>query len=672
MLSLSLVNIFLIAIILIGFVSFIFYLKSTQKKLLALNKNLSLQSLEYASIIENANCGIIHIDNQGEIKQLNTHYKSFLKKNIKNLDEYIELLDKKQQKTFHALIKSQKDTNFEQSFINASNEEINLNVYISFLPQNVGIIIVATSREDKIKLQKALHFSKIFFNHSDLGHIILDNKFNIIEVNESLCQLTGYNSNELISQNFGIFFKTELLYKSFLRNYLQDNSFNEISNIEYRLRKSNGNMFWVEIFGKKFKEGRNNYSIWSIRNISIRVNSRNTIRRLNQKLQNEFNKLQEIINLIPMPIFIKDGEFKYIDCNKAFCKFVDFEKEDILGKDVFDLFEKNIAEKFHQQDLQMRENPSQIYETQIKNKTKFIELHKKSIYKDDAFSGFVGIMIDITQQVSQRNYLENRVKEELEKNALQRQMHQKEQLENVKFLTIGQMAAGITHEINTPLTFIKGNFEMLVEDLQMLPTSKLRDAMIEDTKTIQTGLERVGKIIESMREVSQKNTEKIERVEILDTILSSLTLSYNRAKQIVQITLNGENFDLNYRKKDFSFISQVQKQRIEQVWIIIINNALDELVKIEDFSQRKFDINIFKEKNNIIVKFKDNAGGIDEKILPNIFKPFESTKESSGMGIGLNIAYKIIEDQKGKIEAYNEENGAVFKVTLPMEKTEDG
>lgn len=669
MLSLNDLEIFFIILIAIGFFSF--YTKRTQKKLLLLNKDLTQQSLEYNSIIKNANCGILHIDSNENVKQINNHYKNFFKKDITTLDEYMEFLDVKQQKLFYAFIKSQQDTSFEQFFVNSKSEEVYLNIYISFLPQNSDMIIIATSRKDKLKLQQALDRSQIFFNHSDLGHIILDNNLNIVEVNESLCQLTKYRSDELISQSFGIFFKNDILYKSFLRNYLKNNSLSKISNIEYRLQTAEGKMFWVELFGRKFKDKKKNYSIWSIRDISVRVDSRNTIRRLNETLHQEFYKLQEIINLIPMPIFIKDSEFKYVDCNRAFCDFLNLEKDEILEKTVFELFEKEIAEEFHKKDLEMIENPSQKYETQTNNGKKFIELHKKSIYKDNQFNGLVGIIIDITQKVTEMHYLESRVKEELEKNALQREQHQKEQLENVKFLTIGQMAAGITHEINTPLTCIKGNFEMLVEDLHTLPQSKLKDAMLEDTQTIQSGLERVGKIIESMREVSQKHTEKKEEVDIFSTILSSLTISQNRAKHVVQIKLNNQNFDINYVNSDEKFITLVQKQRIEQVWIIIINNALDELVKIENFERRVFNISIFKRRSSIIVQFKDNAGGIDEKILPNIFKPFESTKESSGIGIGLNIAQKIIEDQNGKIVAFNEDKGAVFEVILPIKEKQN-
>lgn len=121
-------------------------------------------------------------------------------------------------------------------------------------------------------------------------------------------------------------------------------------------------------------------------------------------------------------------------------------------------------------------------------------------------------------------------------------------------------------------------------------------------------------------------------------------------------------FHLN--KNEFIFCSKIQKQRIEQVWIVVINNALDELVKIEDYENRVLNINLFEENNEIVVKFKDSAGGIKEEILEDIFEPFVSSKEHSGMGVGLNIAKKIVDEQDGTIKAYNEDNGAVFEIRL--------
>jgi C4-dicarboxylate-specific signal transduction histidine kinase len=66
----------------------------------------------------------------------------------------------------------------------------------------------------------------------------------------------------------------------------------------------------------------------------------------------------------------------------------------------------------------------------------------------------------------------------------------------------------------------------------------------------------------------------------------------------------------------------------------------------------------------VIVKFKDNAGGIKEDIIDKIFDPFVSTKQHSGMGVGLNIAKKIIDEQEGTILAYNKDDGAIFEVRL--------
>ena len=94
---------------------------------------------------------------------------------------------------------------------------------------------------------------------------------------------------------------------------------------------------------------------------------------------------------------------------------------------------------------------------------------------------------------------------------------------------------------------------------------------------------------------------------------------------------------------------------------------MDQLIYIDDFEKRKFTIDISSTNDEIFVKFKDNGGGIDKSILENIFEPFVSFKEHGGIGVGLNIAKKIIEDQNGTIIAYNEDEGAVFEVRLKLD-----
>ncbi len=248
----------------------------------------------------------------------------------------------------------------------------------------------------------------------------------------------------------------------------------------------------------------------------------------------------------------------------------------------------------------------------------------------------------------------------------ERVSHEKTMIENVKFTAIGQLAAGMTHEINTPLTYIKGNFEMMSYDIEDLPNSDIKSRMMEDSTRITDGINRLSTIVESMREMSQKSKEIQENINIYHTLVTSLTLLYNRAKHISNIKLNGEYFQIGFDKNKEYFMGCVQKQRVEQVWVVIINNALDELVKIGDFEDRLIDINIkcSEDKQYIITKIRDNAGGIPSNIIGKVFDPFISSKESNGMGVGLNIAKKIIDEQDGELLAYNENGSAIFEVKL--------
>lgn len=281
------------------------------------------------------------------------------------------------------------------------------------------------------------------------------------------------------------------------------------------------------------------------------------------------------------------------------------------------------------------------------------------------FDGVVGVLLDVTEKEHQEQYLQRRVDEEVKRNLEIQITHQEEMIRNAKFSSIGQMAAGITHEINTPLTYVKGNFEMLLEDIARFVPIRAREGMLSDGRVIQEGLERIESIIATMREVSQKSTEKQELINVYETVMNVLLLARNRAKQIVTITLNGTPYCMAMPKNAMHVYALIQKQRIEQVWIIILNNALDELIKIDDFNARALHVNVGVSDDAVEVSFWDNAGGIDAKILPRIFEPFETTKESSGIGIGLNIAHNIVTQNGGEISAKNHLDGALFTVTFP-------
>ncbi len=271
------------------------------------------------------------------------------------------------------------------------------------------------------------------------------------------------------------------------------------------------------------------------------------------------------------------------------------------------------------------------------------------------------------QQLNKK--LKTKVKKEVAKNTRIQQIAYNEKIQNARLSSIGRLAAGVTHEINTPLTYIKGNLEMMEEDINDTQFD-IKESLLNDIKLIHSGIARIENIIQSMREVSSDNpNEEKQATNIFETILIALNLGHKRVEQTVRLTINDKPFEPDIPKNHITLISNVQRQKIEQVWIIIINNALDALESIEDYDKRAFSINISSEFDQIIILFKDNAGGITEEHLEKIFDPFVTTKSHKGMGIGLNIAKKIIENQNGTIEAYNQDNGAVFEVRLPLLKS---
>ena len=293
---------------------------------------------------------------------------------------------------------------------------------------------------------------------------------------------------------------------------------------------------------------------------------------LNKHLNNKSSELKEnilfldkLLNTIPIPIFVKDKNFKYTKCNDAFCSFLNLTQDEIIGKSVYDLAPNELADTYDKKDRELLTTNTQYYKYEVQTSDninkKIVEFYKTSYERKYKFAGIIGVIIDITLSEQKKELLKRKVAEQTEENLLHLQQYEEEQLNNIKFTAIGQLAAGMTHEINTPLTYIKGNFEMMKYDIEDLPSSSLRDRMIEDSSKITDGIHRLSNIVESMREMSQKSKESKESTNIYHTLVTSLTLIFNRAKHISKIKLNGEDFHIGISKDKEVFISCVQKTK---------------------------------------------------------------------------------------------------------------
>ena len=394
---------------------------------------------------------------------------------------------------------------------------------------------------------------------------------------------------------------------------------------------------------------------------------------LQRHLKNKHKLLEEYKRAIDASAAVTktdtNGVITYV--NDAFCYLSGYSQEELVGK------RHNLVRHPDTPDEVYRNmwgtiTSKQVWKGRIKNVKKTGETYYEYsvivpiLNEEDEIVEYIAIRQDITDLYLQEEYLKKRIQEEIEKNTALHKQHEEQSIREEKFATIGKMAAGITHEINTPLTYIKGNLEIMLADLDAIDDSiKQKSFLKEDIQTVLEGVDRIASIVESMREMAAQAKEPARETNIYACLITALTLSNNKAKQITKIYLQNELFDIGLKKDRFSFNACVQKQRIEQMFIIIINNALDALKRIDDFEARTLFIEVSELKEDIVVRFKDTGTGIDEAILPHIFDPFQSDKEEGGMGIGLNVAKRIVDDHGGKIVPSNYENGAIFDVYIP-------
>lgn len=261
---------------------------------------------------------------------------------------------------------------------------------------------------------------------------------------------------------------------------------------------------------------------------------------------------------------------------------------------------------------------------------------KFNIKNEPIFS--IGIMQDITKN------------EELKEKELLLQ-------EQSRMISMGQMIGNIAHQWRQPLTIISSTMIKLNIkcELNKLEKNDFKEAYEKITNSTNY----LSSTIDTFRNFLNKKKEKKDEI-IQNIIKESLT--------IVSSVLEDNNIEIrnNINNKDNIIINTIGRE-LTEVIINILNNAKDALLS-KDISNKWIEINIENKMDKVIISIEDNAQGIPNNILQNIFEPYFTTKhKSQGTGLGLYMSHKIIiENLKGNIYVINTENGAMFIIELPL------
>jgi two-component system C4-dicarboxylate transport sensor histidine kinase DctB len=269
-------------------------------------------------------------------------------------------------------------------------------------------------------------------------------------------------------------------------------------------------------------------------------------------------------------------------------------------------------------------------------------------------------IVQRTEELLQANqHLENKYAKLKETEQLLRTT-QNELVQAGKLAMLGQMAAGVTHELNQPLAAIRAFADNAVTFL----SRGQNDQAGENLSHISAAAARMGSIIAQLKGFARKSSENLSNVDLAQAIQASALLLEGDARRL------GASIEIDIRDAVHVVGDPV---RTEQVLINLLRNAID---AVEHASERRVTILLQREAGNgveeAVIRIWDSGAGIPEEVAQHLFVPFYTTKAAGkGLGLGLAISSSIVQAMDGRLTAYNHAGGgAEFMVRLPLARND--
>lgn len=234
---------------------------------------------------------------------------------------------------------------------------------------------------------------------------------------------------------------------------------------------------------------------------------------------------------------------------------------------------------------------------------------------------------------------------------------QNELIRTENLAVIGQLSAGLVHEINQPLAALSTLSENAVRFLERNDTSTVRHNLQRICDLVQ----RMGMITGQLRSFARRTDGEMETVNIKHSIENALLLLNHRTQKAkVEIVVHRQSQPIHVL---------VDPIRLEQVLVNLISNALDAL---HGNGEGKIEVRAVADDDHATIEVADNGHGLSAAVMEKLFEPFFTTKKTSGLGLGLAISQDIIRRFGGDLSAANGENGgAIFRIQLRLAPAKD-
>jgi len=361
-------------------------------------------------------------------------------------------------------------------------------------------------------------------------------------------------------------------------------------------------------------------------------------------LEEEVKKIEKryqiIFNTIPNPVFVLDVEtLNILDYNNSVTLVYGYDKDELLMTSFLNLFEEDEREK---------------YTAELKSSNILTQV--RQVRKD-------GNTIYVVIRASSSEYLGKEALLVTTSDITQRLMAEQQLIQASKMATLGEMATGVAHELNQPLSVIKTASSFLVKKVRKKEPVK-DDIMETLTEEIDSHIDRASKIISHMREFGRKAEVGKEKVCVNEPL--------NKALEIFSQQLKLREIEVVKELEEGVPPIFADSNRLEQIFINLLINARDAIEEKWEHDDRKGEpkrilLKTSHQNGMIVIEVKDTGAGIPVSIRDKIFEPFFTSKGvGKGTGLGLSISYGIVQDYNGTIKVETQEGkGSNFIIRFP-------
>jgi PAS domain S-box-containing protein len=356
-------------------------------------------------------------------------------------------------------------------------------------------------------------------------------------------------------------------------------------------------------------------------------------------LLKEFN--ESIVESVNVGLLAVDEVGRITRCNSTFEEMLDLSREQTVGKKIREVFDEAFA-----LNLETILGKSSWHLTEIRNAYKLLtnDFKGNPLILNVAIAPLRPVSEDQKGAIIVLEDVTSRVK-------LEETLQQSEKLSS-----IGLLAAGVAHEVNTPLTGVSSYTQML---LNMIPETDPKHALLQKVnKQTERASHIVGNLLNFSRTGNATEFAEIDINRLLDDTLQLLEPQLRKS----QITINK-----NYSKVPPKIFGNAGK--LQQVFTNLILNARDSIIGEGEIALNT----ALQKENEVVIEVSDTGVGIEQENLNKIYDPFFTTKGvGSGTGLGLAVTYGIVQEHTGTIQATSEiGEGTTFKLVFPIAKVQE-